>query len=108
MAFDFGDIFKTAVQAGITAAKPGGQLAEDWLRQSAHANRKTLEAIVAGMVARKISKETGAMLFEENRRALDSEAAALKAIIKASAQAALNAFYKSLADALSSALKIAL
>ena len=108
MAFDFGEVFKAAVQAGLSAAKPGGKLAEDWLRDSAQANRKTLEAIAVGIARQQISKETGAMLFEENKRALESEAAALKAIIKAAAQAALNAFFKSLTDALSSALKIAL
>ncbi|WP_439588308.1 hypothetical protein [Hydrogenophaga sp.] len=108
MAFDFGDIFKTALQAGLNAAKPGGKLAEDWVRESAQANKKTLEAIVVGVATRQISKETGAMLLEESKRALESEAAALKAILKASAQAGLNAFFKSLTDALSAALKIAL
>ena len=47
------------------------------------------------------------MLLHENERALQSEAAALSVIVKASAQAGLNAFLASLFGALKSALKIA-
>jgi hypothetical protein len=108
MAFDFTAVFKHAVEAGLNAAKPGGKLAQDWLAESAAANQKTLKAIALGMLTQQISNETGAMLLAETRRALESEAAALKAIVKAAAQAAVNAFFKSLTDALSSALKVAL
>ena len=48
------------------------------------------------------------MLFRESARALESEAAALSVIIKATAQAAVNAFLNSLSSALGSALKLAL
>lgn len=108
MALDLGEIFKDALQAGITAAKPGGKAAEDWIRESAKANEKSLKAIAEGVLSKKISKETGAMLFRESNRALDSEAEALAAILKASAQAAVNAFYASLTSALSAALKVAI
>lgn len=108
MALDLGTIFKDALQAGITAAKPGGKAAEDWIRESAKANEKSLKAIAEGMLNQKISKETGAMLLRESNRALESEAAALAAILKAAAQAAVNAFFGSLTSALSVALKIAL
>lgn len=108
MAIDLGTIFKDALQAGITAAKPGGKSSEDWIRESAKANEKSLKAIAEGMLNKKISNETGAMLLRESNRALESEAAALAAIFKASAQAAVNAFFGSLTSALSAALKIAL
>ena len=108
MAFDFDKIFKDALSAGLTAAKPGGKLAEDWVRESAKANEDTLRAIAEGILAKQISKESGAMLFRESARALQSEAAALSVIIKATAQAAVNAFLSSLSSALTSALKLAL
>jgi uncharacterized ferredoxin-like protein len=108
MAFDFDKIFKDALNAGVTAAKPGGKMAEDWVRESAHANEETLRAIADGILKKQISKESGQMLLRENARALQSEAAALAVIIKASAQAAVNAFVSSLSTALSSALKLAL
>jgi hypothetical protein len=108
MAFDFDKIFKQALQAGVTAAKPGGQAAEDWLRESARANERTLKAIAQGVLNKQVSKETGSMLFRESARALESEAAALSVILKATAQAAVNAFLNSLSSALSAALKLAL
>jgi|GEM_PF-6094917 len=108
MAFNFENIFKDAVKAGVAAAKPGGQAAEDWIRESAKANEGTLRSIADGVATRQISKETGSMLLRENGRALESEAAALSVIIKAAAQAAVNAFLNSLTSALSTALKLAL
>jgi hypothetical protein len=108
MAVDIGAIFKEAVQAGLNAAKPGGKAAQDWLRESAKANEKSVTAIAEGMLTGQISKETGAMLLQESARALEAEAAALNAIVKAAAQAAVNAFFSSLNAALSAALKIAL
>ncbi len=108
MAFDFDKIFKDALHAGVTAAKPGGKMAEDWVSESANANEETLRAIADGILKKQISKESGEMLLRENARALQSEAAALAVIIKASAQAAVNAFVSSLSTALSSALKLAL
>jgi hypothetical protein len=108
MAVDIGAIFKDAVQAGVKAAKPGGKAAEAWIRESAKANEKSLKAIAEGMLSQQISKETGAMLLRESNRALESEAAALAAILKATAQAAVNAFFGSLTSALSAALKVAL
>lgn len=108
MAFDFDKIFKDALAAGVNAAKPGGKAAEDWIRESAKANRKSLESIAQGVLSKQISKETGSMLLRESTRALESEAAALSVIIKATAQAAVNAFVNSLTSALSAALKLAL
>jgi hypothetical protein len=108
MAFDFDKIFKDALTAGVTAARAGGKTAEDWLRESAKANEETLRAIAEGILKKQISKETGAMLFRESARALQSEAAALSVIVKATAQAAVNAFLNSLSTALTSALKLAL
>lgn len=108
MAIDIGVIFKDALHAGLSAAKPGGKAAEDWIRESAKANEKSLKAIAQGMLTQQISNETGAMLLRESGRALESEAAALAAILKASAQAAVNAFIGSLVSALSAALKVAL
>lgn len=108
MAIDIGKVFKDAVQAGIAAAKPGGKAAEDWIRESAKANEKSLKGIAEGMLSQQISKETGAMLLRESNRALESEAAALAAILKAAAQAAVNAFFGSLTSALSAALKVTL
>ena len=108
MAIDFGAIFATAAKAGLAAAKPGGSLAEAWWRESINANKQTLAAIAAGIASKQISAETGGVLLGESRRALESEASALAAIAKAAAQAAVNAFFKSITDALSAALKIAL
>jgi hypothetical protein len=108
MAFDFDQIFKAAISAGGAAAKPGGKQATNWLRQSAKANEDALRAIAEGVASGQISKDTGAMLLHENERALRSEAAALEVIVKASAQAGVNAFLASLFGALKSALKIAL
>jgi hypothetical protein len=108
MAFDFDKIFKDALKAGVTAAKPGGQAAEDWIRESAKANERTLKSIAEGVATKQISKETGSMLLHESGRALESEAAALAVIVKAAAQAAVNAFLNSLTSALSAALKLAL
>lgn len=108
MAFDFDKIFGDAVNAGVAAAKPGGKMAQDWIRESAKANEATLRAIADGVVKKQISKESAAMLLRESLRALESEASALAVIIKASAQAAVNAFFNSLSGALSSALKLAL
>lgn len=108
MTVDIGTIFKDALQAGLNAAKPGGKAAEDWVRESAKANEKSIKAIAEGMLTQQISKETGAMLLRESARALEAEAAALAAIFKAAAQAAVNAFFGSLNSALSTILKIAL
>lgn len=108
MPVDFGAIFKDALKAGVTAAKPGGKAAEDWIRESAKANEKSLKAITEGILNQKISNETGSMLLRESNRALESEAAALALILKAAAQAAVNAFFGSLTSALTAALKIAL
>jgi hypothetical protein len=108
MSVDFEAIFKDALKAGVTAAKPGGKAAEDWIRESARANEKSLKAIAEGVLNKKISSETGSMLLRESNRALESEAAALTVILKASAQAAVNAFFGSLTSALSAALNIAL
>ena len=107
MAFDFDQVLKDALSAGVAAAKPGGKQATDWIRQSGKANADSLRAIAEGIAAGQISKDTGAMLLHENERALQSEAAALSVIVKASAQAGLNAFLASLFGALKSALKIA-
>jgi hypothetical protein len=108
MAFDFNKMFGDALAAGTTPPKPGGKAAEDWLRESARANEDTLRAIAEGIKSKQISKESGVMLLRENARALQSEAAALSVIVKATAQAAINAFVNSLTSALSKALKIAL
>lgn len=108
MAFDFDKVFGAALDAGITAAKPGGKAAEDWIRESAKANEQTLRSIAEGVLTKQISKESGEMLLNESGRALKSEAAALAVIIKATAQAAVNAFLDSLFTALKLALKLAL
>lgn len=108
MAFDFDQIFKDALGAGVSASKPGGKAVEDWVRESARANEGTLGAIADGVLKKQISKETAAMLLRESAGALESEAAALAVIIKATAQAAINAFVNSLFNALSSALKLAI
>jgi hypothetical protein len=108
MAFDFDAIFTNALNAGVAAAKPGGKVAKDWIRESARANEESLRAISEGILTKQISKETGSMLLEESARALRSEAAALAVIVKAAAQAAANAFLDTLFNALKSALKIAL
>ena len=107
MAFDFAMIFKDALKAGVSAAKPGGQAAEDWIRESAKANEKSLRSIAEGVATKQISKETGSMLLRESARALESEAAALSVNVRAAAQAAVNAFLNSLTSALSKALKLA-
>ena len=108
MAFDFEAIFKDALNAGVKAAKPGGKTASAWIRESATANEDSLRAIAEGIASKQISKDTGAMLFHESERAMQSEAAALSVIVKAAAQAGVNAFLSSLFGALKSALKLAL
>lgn len=108
MALNFDTLFSDALAAGLTAAKPGGKAAEDWLRESAKANEETLRLIAEGIAEGEISKKTGQLLLKENARALESEAAALSVALKASAQAAVNAFLGSLYGALKSALKLVL
>lgn len=108
MAFDFDKIFSDALSAGLSAAKPGGKAAEEWIRESATANEETLRAIAEGVLKKQISKESATLLLKESASALESEAAALSVIIKATAQAAVNAFLNSLTSALASALKLAL
>jgi hypothetical protein len=108
MAFDFKKAFGAAVNAGITAAKPGGKAAEDWLRETARANQETLLAVAEGVAKKEISKDTAEMLLAESANALRAEAAAVAAIVKATAQAAINAFIDSLYTALKAALKLAL
>lgn len=108
MAFNFNKIFQDALEAGILAAKPGGQMVEDWIRESAKANEKSLHSIAKDVLDKQISKETGAMLLRECARALESEAAALQVVLKTTAQAAVNAFMSSLQGALSMALKLAI
>jgi len=108
MSFDFDAIFSEALASGIRAAEPGGKAAKEWVRECAVANRETLRAIAEALLLRKITKDSAQMLFDENARTMRSEAAALAVIIKASAQAAINAFIESLMGALSSALKITL
>jgi hypothetical protein len=108
MAFDFDEVFKDALEAGLAAARPGGQAAEDWIHESALANEATLRGIVDGVRTKQISKESASMLLRENARALEAEAAALSVMIKASTQAAVNAFLNSLGNALSSSLNLAI
>jgi hypothetical protein len=87
---------------------PGGRAAQDWVRESALANESTLRGIAQGVATKKISRETASMLLQENGRALQSEAAALSVALKATAQAAVNAFLASLGSALSAALKLSI
>lgn len=107
MALDFGQIFTDALSAGLTAAKPGGKAAEDWIKQSAKANEDALKAIAEEFAKGGISKETAQYLLGQNERALKAEAAALKVIVQASAQAAVNGFFDALRSGLLSALKVA-
>ncbi|WP_295636834.1 hypothetical protein [uncultured Methylibium sp.] len=108
MAFDFDPLFGKALDAGLKAAQPGGQAAQDWIRESARANAGALRAIAEGVATRQISRETGAMLLDESGRALQSEAAALAVTVKAAAQAAVDAFLGTLLGGLKTALKLAL
>ena len=108
MAFDFDAAFQAALAAGVQAAEPGGKKAKDWIRASAAANLASLRAIAEGVATKQISEETAAVLLQESNRALDSEASALSVIVKAAAQAGVNAFIKTLSDALSTALKLPL
>jgi hypothetical protein len=108
MTFDFKAVFKEALGAGVAAARPGGQAAENWLRDSAKANESALKAIAEGIAARQISRETGAMLLRETARALESEAAALAVGGNGTARTAVNAFLDSLTRALASTLKLAI
>jgi hypothetical protein len=105
---NFDDIFGTALDAGLGAARAGGMVAEDWLRRIAAANRETLLAIATATASREISQETATMLLNENERTMQSEAAALSVIVRATAQAAVNAFLNSLRGGLSAALGIAI
>ena len=108
MAFDFGQVFKGALSAGLDAAKPGGKMAEDWIKQSAKANEDALRAIAEEFLKGGISKETTQYLLGQNERALRAEAAALKVILQASAQAAVNGFFDALRSGLLAALKVVL
>ena len=108
MAFDFGQIFKDALDAGLAAAKPGGKAAEDWIKKSAKANEDALKAIAEEFARGGISKETAQYLLRQSERALKAEAAALKVILQASAQAAINGFFESLRTSLLAALKAVL
>lgn len=108
MTFDFGQIFKNALSAGLTAAKPGGKVAESWIKQSAKANEDALRAIAEELATGGISKETAHYLLGQNERALRAEAAALKVILRASSQAAVNGFFEALRSGLFAALKVAL
>lgn len=108
MALDFEALFKSALDAGLKAARPGGKAAQDWIRRSAKANRATLEAIARGVADGEITPPTARMLLRENERALDSEAAALALILRAAAQGAVNAFGATLREGLATALGIAL
>ena len=108
MAFDFGQIFQSALKVGVAAAKPGGKAAEDWVKQSAKANEDALRAIAEEFAKGGISKETAQYLLGQNQRALKAEAAALKVIVQASAQSAVNGFFDALRSGLLSALKVAL
>jgi hypothetical protein len=108
MAFDFGSVFTVALNAGLTAAKPGGKAAEGWFNKSAKANEEALKAIAEEFARGGISKETAQYLLGQNERALKAEAAALKVILQASAQAAINGFFESLRSGLLAALKAAL
>lgn len=108
MAFNFEKIFKDALVAGLTAAKPGGKAAEDWIKKSAKANEDALKTIADEFVRGRISGETAKYLVGQNERALKAEAAALQVILQASAQAAANGFFESLRSGLLAALKAAL
>ena len=108
MAFDFKGAFSSALKDGVAAAKPGGQAAEDWIREAAKANEATLRSIAEGALHKEISKGTAEHLLRLNASALRSEAAALGAILTATAQAAVNAFLGSLFGSLKAGLKLAL
>jgi len=108
MAFDFSQIFKDALSSGLAAAKPGGKVAEDWIKRSAKANEDALRAIAEGLATGDISKETAQYMFGQNERALRAEAAALKVIVQATAQAAVNGFFDALRAGLLAALKVVL
>lgn len=107
MAFDFAQIFHSALNAGLSAAKPGGKEAEGWVKKSAKANEDALRTIAEEFAKGGISKETAQYLLGQNERALKAEAAALKVIVQASAQAAVNGFFDALRSGLLSALKVA-
>jgi hypothetical protein len=106
MAFDFDTIFKKALSAGVNAAIDGGEEAVAWLRESAQANELTTRAIADGVRRKKISKASASSLLQECARAMQSEAAALDAVIQGAAQAAAKAFMDALVGGLSKALKL--
>lgn len=108
MAFDFGQVFRDALVVGLDAAKPGGKAAQDWIRKSVQANEDALRSIAEEFAKDGISRETAQYLMEQNERALRSEAEALKVIVKASAQAAVNGFFDTLRSGLLVALKAAI
>jgi hypothetical protein len=108
MAFDFDQIFKDALKKGLDAARPGGKAAQQWVKESADANRDTLDAIAQAVLDKALSKETAEDLFKESTRAMHAEAAALSVILKAAAQAGMQAFTDALSKALSAGLKLAL
>ncbi|MEN5166962.1 hypothetical protein [Achromobacter kerstersii] len=108
MAFNFDQIFKESLSVGIAAAKPGGNEAQDWIKKSAKANEDALRSIIQEFSNRNISKETAQYLLGQNERALRAEAAALKVIAHATAQAAVNGFFEALRTGILAALKVAL
>ena len=108
MAFDFAAVFQDALKAGLGAARPGGKAAEDWVRDTAHANRVALEAIADGVAKGEISKETAEGLLNDRKKVIEAQVAALDALITAGAQAGVNAFLGSLTAALKTAFKLAL
>lgn len=108
MSFDFAAAFDDALKAGLGAARPGGKAAEEWVRDTALANKAALEAIAEGVAKGEISRETAEGLLNDRKKVIEAQVAALDAIVTATAQAGVNAFLRSLTGALQTVFKLAI
>lgn len=90
---DWKDVWKDALGAATGKLKSSGKDAQEFLKESADAHKKSVESLVKAFADGQIDKETFESELADEKRVLRTELLALQVITKKGAQDAANAFF---------------
>ena len=90
---DWKDVWKEAVAAATGQVRSRGKEAEESLKQAAAAHKTSLESLLAAVADGQIDEETFKSELADEKRIMRAELLAARAIGKAGAQEAANAFF---------------
>jgi hypothetical protein len=101
---DWKDVFKDAVAAATGKLEARGAEASEYMKEVAAAHKKSLESLLAAFVDGQIDKETMESELADEKRIVQAELLAVRAIGKKAAQDAANAFFDVLENALAAGI----